>query len=146
MLFHCKIIYFWRYYWVFELLLVIQDNSNIFHCFGKTKVGTYVNKNTKFLKGIKGFPKQLFGLFWEETSACAAAHTYHVMDVCNHAQSHNSFASDGGTLFVLVALKRLNVNEPKHWETWSHRTCLNFPFLRGKIIHYLNVFAEQLHF
>ena len=35
--------------------------------------------------------------------------------------------------FVLVMLKRLNVSEPKHWSTWSHRTGINnVPLLRGK--------------
>ena len=33
---------------------------------------------------------------------------------------------------ALVALKRLNFNEPKQWVTWSHRTGINFPFLRVK--------------
>ena len=54
---------------------------------------------------------------------------------------HNSFALYGGKSFVLVILKRLNVSEPKDWVTWSHRTGVNFPFLKGKRIQYFSVSA-----
>ena len=57
---------------------------------------------------------------------------------------HNSFASYE-TSFVLVTLRRLIVSEPKHWVTWSHRTGVNFPFLRGKRIEYF-VSASSHHF
>ena len=52
----------------------------------------------------------------------------------------NSFASNDGDI-MLVALTRLNVSELEHWVTWSHRTGVNFPFLRGKRIQYFSVSA-----
>ena len=52
---------------------------------------------------------------------------------------HNSFASYGGTSFVLVALTRVNVSESEHWVIWSHKTDMNFSFLRRKRIQYFSV-------
>ena len=46
-----------------------------------------------------------------------------------------------GTSFVLAALTSLIVSEPKHRVTWSHRTCVNFPFLREERIQYFSVSA-----
>ena len=43
--------------------------------------------------------------------------------------------------FVLVALTRLNVTEPEHWVTWSHRIGANFLLLKGKRIQYFTVSA-----
>ena len=45
---------------------------------------------------------------------------------------HYPFASCGGTSFVFIALTRPSVSEPKQWVTWSHRTGVNFQFLRYK--------------
>ena len=40
---------------------------------------------------------------------------------------HNSFSLYGGMPFVLVMLRRrLNISEPEHWVTWSHRTGIKF--------------------
>ena len=57
---------------------------------------------------------------------------------------HNSFASYDGTSFMLVVLTRLIISELKCWVTWSRRTGINFPFLRGKRIQYFSVSAQRL--
>ena len=51
-----------------------------------------------------------------------------------------------GMPFVLVELTRLIVNELNHWVTWSHKTGINFPFLRGKIIYYFRASPSPHHF
>ena len=68
-------------------------------------------------------------LFQEKMSACAAINTCYIMDVCNCVQSIIFLPPMMRTSFVLVALTRLIVNEPKHWVTYSHRTDNNI--LRG---------------
>ena len=54
-----------------------------------------------------------------------------------------------GMPFVLVALTRLNVSEPKQWVTWSHRTGINFLFLREKesntLVFLLNRFLTHFY-
>ena len=70
-------------------------------------------------------------LLQEEISACAAAHMHYVMDMCNCVQPIILLPPMMGTSFMLVALTRLIVSKPKNQVTWSHRTCINFPFLRG---------------
>ena len=78
-------------------------------------------------------------LFWEEISACAAVHTRYVMGACNRARAIILLSPMMGTSFVLLALARLIVSKPKHRVTWSHRTCVNFPFLRVERIQYFSV-------
>ena len=70
----------------------------------------------------------------EEISACAAFHMRYVMDACDRMQPIILLPPVMGMSFVLVALTRLIVSKPKHQVTWSHRTCVNFPFLRGERI------------
>ena len=83
----------------------------------------------------------LRSLFWEEISTCVTVHPYYVMDVCSRARSIILLPHVVGASSVLVALMRLNVCEPYHWITWSHRTDINFSFLRGKRIQYFSVSA-----
>ena len=80
-------------------------------------------------------------LFREEISACAAVHTHYVIGACNHVQPIILLPPMMETSFMLVALTRLIVSKPKHRVTWSHRTCVNFPFLRGERIQYFSVSA-----
>ena len=80
-------------------------------------------------------------LFVEEISACAAVHTCYIMDVCNHVWPIILLPPMMGMSFVLVALTRLIFSKPKYQVTWSYRTCVNFPFLRGERIQYLSVSA-----
>ena len=80
-------------------------------------------------------------LFQEEISACAAVHTCCVMNACSPVRSIILLLCMMAMSFVLVALTRGNVTEPKHWVTWSHRTGVKFPFLRGKRIQYFSVYA-----
>ena len=80
-------------------------------------------------------------LFVREISACAAVHTCYVMGACNRVRSIILLPRMVGTSFVLVALTGLNISEPEHWVIWSHRTGINFPFLKGEISNtlvYLN--------
>ena len=80
-------------------------------------------------------------LFREEISVCAVVHTRYFMDACDRVQPIILLPPIMRTSFVLVALTRLIVSQPKHRVTWSHRTCINFPFLRGERIQYLSVSA-----
>ena len=80
-------------------------------------------------------------LFREEISACTAVHTRHVMDACDRVRPTILLPPMMGTSFVLVALTGLIVSKLKHRVTWSRRTCVNFPFLRGERIQYLSVSA-----
>ena len=70
-------------------------------------------------------------LFLEEISVCPAVHMCYVMDACNHVQPIIFLPLMMGTSFVLVTITRLIVSKTKHHVTWSHRTCMKFPFLRG---------------
>ena len=85
--------------------------------------------------------ERVLSLFLEEISPCVAVHTCYVMDACNRVRSIILLLHMAGTSFMLVVLKGLNVSEPKHRVTWSHRTGINFPFLRGKRIQYFGVSA-----
>ena len=71
-------------------------------------------------------------LFRKEISACAAVHMRYVIDACDCVRPIILFPPMMGTSFMLIALTRLIISKPKHRVTWSHRTCINFPFLRGK--------------
>ena len=64
---------------------------------------------------------------------CSSSHMlcYGCMQLC---VIHNSFASYGGMSFLLVMSTKLNVSEPEHWITWSHRTDVNYQYLRKKRI------------
>ena len=75
---------------------------------------------------------KMSSLFWEEISACATVHMRYVMDVCDRVWHIILLPPMMGTPFVLVALTTLVVSKAKHQETWSYRTCINFPFLRGE--------------
>ena len=75
---------------------------------------------------------RMCSLFREEVSACAAVHTRYVMDACDRVRSIILLPPIMGMSFLLLALTRLIVHELKHWVTWSHRTGISFPFLRGK--------------
>ena len=81
-----------------------------------------------------------FSLFQEEINACAV-HTHYVMDLCDLVGSIILLPPIMGMSFLLVVLTRLIVREPKRWVTWSHRTSVNFPFLREKRIQCFRVFA-----
>ena len=85
--------------------------------------------------------KDTSSLFREKISACAAVHTRYVMDACDRVRPIILLPPMMGTSFVLVALTRLIVSKPKHQVTWSHRTCVNFPFLRGERIQYFSISA-----
>ena len=80
-------------------------------------------------------------LFQEEISAYVAVHTGYLMDASDYVWSKIILPCMTGTSFVLVTLTRLNVSEIEHWVTWSHRTDINFPFLRGKRIQYFSASA-----
>ena len=80
-------------------------------------------------------------LFQEEISACVASHTRYVLDACGRVRFINLLPHLVGTSFLLVVLTKLNVSEPELWVTWSHRTGVNLPFLKGKRIQYLSVSA-----
>ena len=84
-------------------------------------------------------PKVYFGKKY--ISPCAAVHVCYVMEACDWVQSIYLLPHMVGTSFVLVVLKKLNVSEPKQWVTLSHRTGVNFPFLRGKRVQYFSVSA-----
>ena len=71
-------------------------------------------------------------LFWEEISVCAAVPMSYVMDVCDCVWYIILLPHMMNMSFMLVTPTRLIVSEPKHWVTWSHRTGVNFSFLRGK--------------
>ena len=60
------------------------------------------------------------------------AHMRYVMDTCDHVWSIILLPRRAGMWFMLIVLTRLNVSEPEHWITWSHRSGINFPFLRGE--------------
>ena len=75
---------------------------------------------------------QVNSLFREEIGACAVVQTRYVMDACNCVRPIILLPPILGMSFVLLALTRLIVSKPKHWVTWSYRTCINFPFLRRK--------------
>ena len=77
-------------------------------------------------------------MFQEEIIACVAVHTGYVMDACDRVRSKILLPCMVRTTFLLVVLTRLNVSEPEHWVTWlhSHRTGVNFLFLRRKRIQY----------
>ena len=83
----------------------------------------------------------VLSLFQEEIGACAAVHTCYVMNACDRVRPIILFPPMMGMSFVLVMLIRLIVSKPKHQVTWSHTTCVNFPFLRGERIQYLSVSA-----
>ena len=71
-------------------------------------------------------------LFQEEISACVASHTRYVLGACGRVRFINLLPHLVGTSFLLVVLTKLNVSEPELWVTWSHRTGVNLPFLKGK--------------
>ena len=71
-------------------------------------------------------------LFQEEISACAAVHMHYVTDACDRVRPIILLPPMTGMSFVLVTLTRLIISKPKHRATWSHRVCINFPFLRGE--------------
>ena len=76
--------------------------------------------------------KPLFcSLFLEEICVCAAVHMCYVMDACNHVRPIIFLPLMMGTSFVLVAITKLIISKTKNHVTWSHRTCMKFPFLRG---------------
>ena len=75
---------------------------------------------------------KMSSLFWEEISAYATVHMRYVMDVCDCVWYIILLPPMMAMPFVLVALTRLVVSKAKHQETWSYRTCINFPFLRGE--------------
>ena len=52
-------------------------------------------------------------LFREEISACAAVHMRYLISAGDRVQSIFLLLCMAGTSFVLVALTRLNVSEPK---------------------------------
>ena len=62
---------------------------------------------------------------------CCSSHVlcYGCMWLC---ATHNSFASYDGNVIRACRANKADVSKPKHRVTWSHRTCINFPFLRGK--------------
>ena len=49
--------------------------------------------------------------FWEEISTCVAGHMRYVMDTCDHVQSIILLPRMVGKSFMLVALRKLNVNK-----------------------------------
>ena len=118
-----------------------------------SKFQPFCMKHSKVLWVLsnQGFTKSIILIKWErnysislfrgEISACAAVHTRYVMDTCDCVRPIILLPPVMGTSFVLVALTRLIVSKPKHWVTWSHRTCVNFPFLREERIQYLSVSA-----
>ena len=55
-----------------------------------------------------------FSLFQEEINAYAAIHTHYVMDACDRVQPTILLPPMMGMSFLLVALTRLIVREPKH--------------------------------
>ena len=63
----------------------------------------------------------IFSLFQEEISVCAAAHTFYVMDTCDHVRSIILLPPIMGMSLVLVTLTKLIPSEPEHWVTWPHR-------------------------
>ena len=71
-------------------------------------------------------------LFREKTIAWAAVCTRYVIDACDRVQSIILLPHMIGASFVHVVLTGLIVSKPKHWVTWSRRTGVNLPFLRGK--------------
>ena len=88
------------------------------------------------------------GVFREEISACMAVCTRYVMDACNCVRSITFFTSYGG--YVVRAccdLTILDLSNLKHWVTGSHRTGINFSFLRGKqpntLVFLLNLSLHQ---
>ena len=91
------------------------------------------NNYIYFLKLLHYYWHHVCSLFWEEISACAAVHGLWMqfMDTCHRVRSIILLPPIMGMSFVLVKLTRLIVSKPKHRVIWSHRTCINFPFLRG---------------
>ena len=60
------------------------------------------------------FSQSINSLFWEEISVCALVCLHYVMGTYDKSEIHNSFANYDGNSFVLVALTRLIVSEPKY--------------------------------
>ena len=117
--------------WHFKNIIKVDHNTD--HC---KNLGKFESKLLIFSKrGFfwKNWLPQV-SMFWEEISACAAVHTCYVMDARDRVRSIIRLPPMMGMSFLLVALLRLIVREPKHWVTWSDRTDVNFPFLREKKI------------
>ena len=73
--------------------------------------------------------KIMHSVSWRNKCMCSSSH---MLDVCDCMWYIILLPCMLGMTFVLVVLTRLNVSEPEHWVTWSHRTGIKFPFLRGK--------------
>ena len=101
------------------------------------KIKAYLDKLAIKLPKLVNIPLNvgLHSLFQEEICGCEAVHRYYVMDAYDFVWSMIPLPYMVGTSFVLGALIRLNVGEPEHWVIWSHKTGVNFPFLRGKRIN-----------
>ena len=54
---------------------------------------------------------------------------------------HNSFASYDGDVILISCTNKADCQGTQTLSTWSHRTGVNFPFLREKRIQYFSVSA-----
>ena len=87
----------------------------------------------------------LHSFFGRNKCMCSSSHALRYGCV----QSKNFLPRMMGTPFVLVALTRLNVSEPKQWATWSLRTGINFLFWGEKesntLVFLLNQFWTHFY-